>query len=107
MFPYVVLTAEQVIKTKLILDMRKFDYVMFFAIYGKKRSGVKMKIFFTKYGQKITSQGSKHYVIRLTHIKNKVHRYSRINLMKEERQLPSGFKNFRPFQHDHLPYSTL
>ena len=26
--------------------------------------------FFTKYGQKITSQGSKHYVIRLTHIKN-------------------------------------
>ena len=48
--------------------MRKFDYVMIFTIYGK--TGVKIKIFFTKYGQKITSQGLNHYVIRLTHIKN-------------------------------------
>ena len=40
--------------------MRKFDYVMIITIYGKK----------------ITSQGSKQYVIRLAHIKNKIATYS-------------------------------
>ena len=48
------------IEEEVNLNMRKFDYVMIFTIYGKNITSQGSKWnFFTKYGQKITSQGVK------------------------------------------------